>query len=94
MALVVVSLVALCIGTVSSSARQSPPPGPPQGGTQGAAQDRQFPPLTFKVEVNYVEVGAVVLDRQGRFVGDLQRDDFQVFEDGKPQGISAFTLVE
>ena len=33
-------------------------------------------------------------DRQGRFVRDLKKDDFQVFEDGKPQAISAFTLVD
>jgi VWFA-related protein len=51
------------------------------------------PGVTFRVEVNYVEVDAAVFDRQGRFVNDLQRSDFQVFEDGQPQDITAFTLV-
>jgi VWFA-related protein len=61
---------------------------------RGQQPQGQPPPVTFKVEVNYVEVGAVVLDKQGRFVADLQKDDFQVFEDGKPQAVSAFTLVD
>ena len=49
---------------------------------------------TFKVQVDYVEVDAVVTDQQGRFVRDLKKEDFQVFEDGKAQTISAFTLVD
>ena len=60
-------------------------PSPPQAATQ---------PPTFKVEVNYVEVDAVVTDAQGNFVGDLTRDDFQVVEEGKPQTVSAFTRVD
>jgi VWFA-related protein len=53
----------------------------------------QAPQVTFKVETNYVEVTAVVVDQQGRFVDTLQRDDFQVFEDGKPQTVTSFVLV-
>ncbi len=53
-----------------------------------------MPPVTFKVEVNYVEVDAVVVDKQGNFVRDLKADDFQLFEDGKPQKIRAYSLVE
>ena len=49
--------------------------------------------VTFRVEVNYVEVDAAVFDRQGRFVNDLTREDFQVLEEGVPQEVSAFTLV-
>ena len=51
------------------------------------------PGVTFRVEVNYVEVDAAVFDCQGRFVNDLTRDDFQVLEEGVPQEVSAFTLV-
>jgi VWFA-related protein len=57
------------------------------------ARDAQFPALTFRTEVNYVEVDAVVTDAQGRFVGNLQRGDFQVLEDGKPQELVSFGLV-
>jgi VWFA-related protein len=50
-------------------------------------------PLTFKVEVNYVEIDAVVTDDQGNFVRNLTKDDFQVVEDGKPQSVSVFADV-
>src|SRR5258708_8966339 len=53
---------------------------------------RPQPPVTFKVEVNYVEIDANVTDAQGRFVRALTRDDFQVVEDGKPQTLTAFSM--
>lgn len=49
---------------------------------------------TFRVQVDYVEVDAFITDQQGRFVRDLKKEDFQVYEDGRPQTISAFTLVD
>jgi VWFA-related protein len=52
------------------------------------------PPVTFKVEVNYVEIDANVTDAQGNFVRSLTRDDFQVLEDGKPQALTAFSMVD
>src|SRR5258708_39193429 len=52
------------------------------------------PPVTFKVEVNYVEIDANVTDAQGRFVRALTRDDFQVVEDGKPQTLTAFSMAD
>jgi VWFA-related protein len=75
---------------VTLGAQQPPAPGqppPPQ-------PDRQIPPVTFKVEVNYVEVDAVVTDQQGNFVRNLTKDDFQVLEDGKPQAVTTFALVD
>lgn len=55
----------------------------------------QAPPTpTFRAEVEYVEVDAIVTDEQGRFVPDLRKEEFQIFEDGKPQTIASFGLVE
>src|SRR5918996_1975918 len=55
----------------------------------------QAPPsVTFQVEVNYVDVDAIVTDENGNFVSGLTRDDFEVFEDGKPQKIEMFSYVE
>ncbi len=53
----------------------------------------QQPAITFRTEVNYVEVDARVLDAQGRFVTGLAPGDFQLFEDGKPQKVTVFSLV-
>src|SRR5687767_12612285 len=55
----------------------------------------QAPPsVTFQVEVNYVDVDTIVTDENGRFVGGLTRDDFEIFEDGNPQKIDMFSYVE
>jgi len=40
-----------------------------------------------------VVLDAVVKDKKGRPVKDLQASDFQVFEDGKPQDVRSFRLV-
>src|SRR5687768_1665794 len=63
----------------------------PQG--QGQPPAPQQPPLTFRAEVNYVEVDARVLDQQGKFLPGLKPEEFEVFEDGKPQKVTAFSLV-
>jgi VWFA-related protein len=61
---------------------------------QAAAQTpTDQPPVTFRVEVNYVEVDAFVTDAQGAPVHDLTAADFEILEDGKPQKVSAFSLV-
>jgi VWFA-related protein len=55
---------------------------------------QQQPGVTFRVEVNFVEIDAVVTDAQGHFVRDLTRDDFELLEEGQPQSVAAFTLVD
>jgi VWFA-related protein len=76
-------------GNVSAQAQ----PQSPQ--TPQAPQTPPGPPaVTFQVEVNFVDVDAVVTDQLGNFVGDLKKDDFELFEDGKPQKIDTFSLVE
>jgi len=65
-------------------------PAPPSN--QAPANQGQ-PPVTFRVEVNYVEVDALVTDAQGNVVSDLTANDFELLEDGKPRKISTFSLV-
>ena len=67
--------------------------GPVFGQGQGQPPAPQQPPITFRAEVNYVEVDARVLDQQGKFISDLKAEDFEVLEDGRPQKVSAFSLV-
>ena len=61
------------------------------GGQAPTSPTPQTP--TFRVEVNYVEIDARATDAQGRFVDDLNQNEFQVVEDGSPQTISVFTRV-
>ncbi len=64
------------------------------GARAQAPRDPQGPGVTFQVEVDYVDVDVVVTDEQGNFVRDLTRDDFKVFEDGKPVKLDTFSIVE
>lgn len=81
------SLAALLLpAALTALAAQEAPQAPRPGVDQ--------PAVTFRVEVNYVEVDAAVFDRAGRFVRDLRREDFQVLEDGEPQEVTTFSLVD
>ena len=72
---------------------QAPQSAPGQAASSPAAAQADTQAPTFKAQVEYVEVDALVADEQGNFVRGLTKDDFQVFEDGKPQTISTFALV-
>ena len=50
----------------------------------------QQPGGLIKVQVRLVEVYASIHDHRGHFVDGLDRESFQVLEDGKPQQIAAF----
>jgi len=52
------------------------------------------PPLVEKIDVSVVNVDVTVTDRHGQPVRNLTRDDFEIIEDGKPQPISNFYVVE
>jgi len=54
----------------------------------------QIPPVTFRVQVDYVEVDVYVTDRDGQPVRDLRREDFQVFEQGRRQTLELFSFVD
>jgi VWFA-related protein len=82
---------AVLLSTIALAAQQAPPPVAPASRQQ---PDPQMPPITFRTEVNYVEVDAAVRDAQGSFVRDLRQGDFQVFEDGVPQAVTAFSLID
>jgi VWFA-related protein len=58
-----------------------------------AAPPDQRPAVTFRTEINFVEIDAVVTDGEGRFVAGLTKDDFEVIEQGAPQPIATFSLV-
>jgi Ca-activated chloride channel family protein len=52
------------------------------------------PDYIAEVEVRLVELYTSVFDRSGRPAGGLTQQDFEVFEDERPQEISKFELVE
>ena len=62
-----------------------------QGGLGAQAQPAEAP-ATIRVRVNVVEVRVVVRDEHGKPVANLGREDFQLYDDGKPQTIANFTV--
>jgi VWFA-related protein len=59
----------------------------------GAGAQDQPPAPTFRSEINYVQMPVRVLDVRGEFVNGLTQSDFQIFEDGQPQTITAFSAI-
>jgi VWFA-related protein len=47
-----------------------------------------------RVSTNLITVPAEVLDRNGRYIGNLQKNDFRVFENGVEQQLAYFAAVE
>jgi Ca-activated chloride channel family protein len=50
-------------------------------------------PLSFEAEARTVNLTVTVRGADGKFVRDLKMDDFQVFDDERPQAISYFARV-
>jgi VWFA-related protein len=79
-------------GLVGAAAQQAPPPARPAP-QQEPPETQPLPPVTFRAEIDYVEVDAVVTDERGNLVKGLSKEDFEVFEDGKPQKVAFFSSV-
>ncbi len=70
----------------------APPPQTPPPGKTSAEMTTRDEPAMFKARVNLVQVPVVVRDRQGKAIGNLKQEDFQLFDKGKPQYIARFTM--
>ena len=62
-------------------------------GAHAAAQQAPQDQPVFRSGVNLIEVDVRVFDKDGRFVTDLTRDDFEVVESGTPQKLEALYLI-
>lgn len=47
-----------------------------------------------RVSTNLITVPAEVMDRNGRYIGNLTKNDFRLFENGKEQQLAYFASVE
>jgi VWFA-related protein len=83
--LLIAVILPLAIG---QQPQQTPKPTTtqPQNAPELDAQD------VVKISTNLVQVDAVVT-KDGKQVTDLKPEDFQIFEDGKPQTITSFSYV-
>src|SRR4029453_18706516 len=87
-----VGLAAALGATVSLAAQgtpagQKPPAAPPPSGQTAPGQP------TFRVAIDFVTMDAIVSNAQDQFVADLNKDDFEVYEDAVKQESPSLTLV-
>ncbi len=77
--------------------QQPPAPGAPplrQGATQEGVQlPQQQNQPTFRMAIDLVTTDVIVRDGNGQFVADLNKDDFQIFEDDVKQDVASLVLV-
>jgi VWFA-related protein len=80
----------LLVGVISGleSSAQAPVT-PQQNAPEMSTHDA---PATFSAKVNLVMVPVVVRDATGKAIGTLQKEDFQLFDKGKPQVITRFAV--
>jgi Mg-chelatase subunit ChlD len=93
LALAAIAPLLLLGGIVARAQQQQAPPSPPQP----QAQQAQQPPLSsskISSEVKLVTVYATVRDKKGKIVADLNKEDFALDEDGRPETISHFVRDE
>ena len=75
----------------TQTAAQPAKPQEPSSNENAELSSRDTAP-TFRVRVNLVLVRVVVRDEQGHVVPNLRKEDFQLFDNRKPQTISTFSV--
>lgn len=96
-----ITAAALLLSACAPAFAQQPTPAPsptPRQQTAPAPQPQSAPEdqdETISVNTNLVQVDAVVLDKKGRQVTDLQAADFEIVEDGRvrPPEFSSYVPV-
>ncbi len=86
-------LVLLCFAEFPLFAQQPAPASPPAPSRPEETQDEDSEGVV-KIGTTLVQIDALVTDRDGKIVTDLTADDFEIFEDKKPQTISNFSFVD
>ncbi len=86
-------LPALLLGVGLAGGWPAVPPGALQNQeTPEVKSEETTPTLTFQAQRNEVLVRVIARDANGNAVSGLTRDDFRLFDNGKPQSVTAFSV--
>src|SRR5947207_7565685 len=80
-------LLLLLVSSVFAQ-QTSPPPPPPAPQQTPKPEDVDV----VRITTNLVQVDAVVTDSKGKLVTDLKPEEIEIFEDGRKQKITHFSL--
>jgi VWFA-related protein len=69
-----------------------PAAAPQNQETPEVKSEETTPTFTFRAQRNEVPVRVIVRDAKGNTVGGLTKDDFRLFDNGKPQSLTAYTV--
>jgi VWFA-related protein len=91
----VLLLSVIALGQASTTPSATNSPAPSQAADKAPSELSSHDEVTtFKVKVNLVLVRVVVRDSQGRAVGNLKQEDFQLFDSKKQQVITKFAVEQ
>src|SRR6266478_5955883 len=86
--LIALSVVALSLAQTAEQKPVAPPAELPKQAVPAPEPSQQRP---IQVQVNEVIVPVTVTDEKGRFVSNLDANDFHIYDEGKEQHIHFFT---
>lgn len=96
-------LILVCVAASATFAQGGPPTLKPATAaavrpqTQSNAADAEVEideNDVIRVNTSLITVPAQVMDRNGRYIANLRKEDFQIYENGVPQELSYFGSVE
>lgn len=80
--------------TISSSNRPPASQTPQTSTTKGNDNEEVGEGDVVRVSTTLVSIPVSVMDRQGRFIPDLRKEDFRIYEEGVEQKVAYFASVE
>lgn len=82
-------------GTTVQSSNRTPTTQTPQTSTsKGNEPEEVGEGDVVRVSTTLVSIPVSVMDRQGRFIPDLRKEDFRIYEEGVEQNVAYFASVE
>jgi VWFA-related protein len=95
-ALVFLMTISVRVASSQTRPRQvgEPAPSPSASPVEKPSVAGSQDPDVVRIETNLVMVPVSVIDREGRYISDLHKEDFQVAEDGVEQEIAYFNTIE
>jgi len=61
---------------------------------QGQPAQESKPQVTIRMDTDLVAIAVTATDSNGNYIRDMQENEFEVFEDGKPHKIDFFTMTD